>query len=982
MWKSERSDLSAGLPGVFVGRRSELSRFAESAGQIRLAVIYGPAGVGKTALMLRAAAELARTLSARVVHHVCRAGENLSTVAASLRARRGLIAMAREQPLVLCLDDVHKADNRALIDEVVGLAAGGHPIWVCLASREVLPLSTETIDHLLIRLDGLAGDEALELWATLERLYGAASVSFESAAPRIGGSPLRLKQAFAGPFETRRQDPLEIASLPELDRALLRDVAAFRRPAPFAALVEGRDDAAVRESLLRLARRFMIDLEPDGGAAMHDLVREAVCAVDAPGRAEHARCLRHTSDEFEALHHAVHCGEDERALSLLERHTTHLARVLPASAVVERELARALDELAQRRTLVPSLRLLRARLRAHQGQLAQASSEIAALASCGDPMVDLDLGETACLSGRMRDALAPLERAVADLRLEFPARLWARVLLIDALRNLSELDACQRVLAEAQPDLAMAATFGDGLRVFLEALLARDREAYARSAEALAESQRAFELCVEALAYLPLAVPPDALVERAATALASFARMIAAAHGRPSDQPAAPEIFFHDTVFFRLLSRTLEAEQQLLAGEARDAARVADAVQYDAQAHGFAVLEAWSTWVWARAQLALGHPLDALERIVPRLRACDRLGLSHAARQLRAAEAEARLLHGQATLAGALAREGLEHAPQQGTRARLHAIAAVADAAMGQSGAPRLTMRAQGHDRASARLDRVEAQLWCGRVAHARSEASEVAGEAARAAWAHLACRAGVLEAEAAFRVGDYQAARACWAEAAERARRDGFAACEARAALIGAALARLQGDRAECDKRLSACVTLARAAGLPVEAEAASACLSVSRGAARPPESLATRLADRFELLDPIVCRCRRRDGAHWLTARQARHFAEAERMPVFDLVSGQVRLGRRAADLSRRPALLAVLGALADVPGFAVPVGAMVQRAWGIEYHPLRHRSRVVMAIARLRELLGPRAIVARESGYSLAAGDSWVVIEPACV
>ena len=40
---------------MFVGRGEELVRFAEATRHVRLVLVYGPAGVGKTALMMRAA---------------------------------------------------------------------------------------------------------------------------------------------------------------------------------------------------------------------------------------------------------------------------------------------------------------------------------------------------------------------------------------------------------------------------------------------------------------------------------------------------------------------------------------------------------------------------------------------------------------------------------------------------------------------------------------------------------------------------------------------------------------------------------------------------------------------------------------------------------------------------------------------------------------------------------------------------------------
>src|SRR5262249_53945606 len=97
-----------------------------------------------------------------------------------------------------------------------------------------------------------------------------------------------------------------------------------------------------------------------------------------------------------------------------------------------------------------------------------------------------------------------------------------------------------------------------------------------------------------------------------------------------------------------------------------------------------------------------------------------------------------------------------------------------------------------------------------------------------------------------------------------------------------------------------------------------------------------------------------------------------------LFDLARGRVKFGRRRADLSGREALLGVMRALAESPGALVPTGVLIERAWGVTYHPLRHHSRVTMAISRLRKLLGAKAIAGNRDGYEIRVTAPWAVID----
>ena len=58
----------------------------------------------------------------------------------------------------------------------------------------------------------------------------------------------------------------------------------------------------------------------------------------------------------------------------------------------------------------------------------------------------------------------------------------------------------------------------------------------------------------------------------------------------------------------------------------------------------------------------------------------------------------------------------------------------------------------------------------------------------------------------------------------------------------------------------------------------------------------------------------------------------------------------------------------------------GDLFAQAWGSEYHMLKHRGRLTMAIARLRKMLGSELIVGSRDGYALTPPGAWALVEPA--
>jgi DNA-binding response OmpR family regulator len=71
-------------------------------------------------------------------------------------------------------------------------------------------------------------------------------------------------------------------------------------------------------------------------------------------------------------------------------------------------------------------------------------------------------------------------------------------------------------------------------------------------------------------------------------------------------------------------------------------------------------------------------------------------------------------------------------------------------------------------------------------------------------------------------------------------------------------------------------------------------------------------------------------------------------------------------------------MLSALASEPGRVFSPDELARHAWGVRYHAIRHRSRLVVTIKRLRDTLGGDAITAVAGGYRLSV-PTWTVLEP---
>jgi hypothetical protein len=949
---------------------------------LRLTLVYGPGGVGKTAFMLRAAEALAAGEGPLVRYHACRPGEPPEAVAHALLGSPGagpaavvdrLAHAALSAPLALCLDDAHHLGADAL-EAMLELAARRLPLWVFLASRAALPVLPERLDHLVVRLGPLGPGAARALVAALQELYGAppATAVDHDLLERGGASPLQLKLAFSRAASAPYS--LGLAELPPLAAEVLAEVCAARRALPRAALMAGRPRAAAQAAIELLADRFLVDADAER-VGSDEMVRAAVLrSPTAPAAPAHRRCLAHYLDtaspaqpaELEVLFHAVACGAEATALAVLEAAASGAAAARP-DPTRERDLARAIDALAPRLELPPAVRLLRARIRAAEGEVASALADIATLAG-DDPLLDLDRGRMAYALGRLGDAEAHLARALGDTRLEPPLRLRAFADLAATLRAGGEVARAERLLEHGIADLAESPG-AEAARGAARALLLLDCESYARAADAIGAARRA----------QPEAAPGPG----PAGGLDAADRAARAAAGHPLiEEPMGAS--GEDALVERLRAQCHRAGELGHRGDLAAAARLAAETSAAAAARGLAGLEWAALACWAGAQPHLGHPREVAARAEAAGRAAAEAGHHRVSVRLRAAAAQARLAQGDTGLARQIAAVAVaEVVDAPGTASRLRAVLALADVIEGGPvpARPRLDAGGppEGHDGAEAHLAAIELMLWDGRLATAWKEAQEAAKTADAAGWCWLACRARLLAAEAAFRLGHFssavQAVEAVQLEAEAR----GYGVQALRARLLAAGLARTAGDREAARRLVAGVAERAAAAGFQAEREVAHLAALILEGRLAPSYAPGQRLVRRFALDEPPAVTLRTESAVRWLTSGQMQELDVYRYDLLVDLPGRRVKVGKQWVDFARRRSLFEVVRVLAAHAGTTVPVADLVSAAWGVAYHPIRHQSRVVMTVSRLREALGRGLVAGGKEGYALVLPAHWAVATP---
>ena len=433
--------------------------------------------------------------------------------------RRFLHGLAATRPLVLALEDLHRADD-ALLDFVEGLADadGGRVAVLVLATARPELLERRPgwgAGGTTIRLEALGDGDTTGLLATLLAHHGLPTAVDPALLGRVGGNPLfaeeyvrmlRDRGGLAGGPAVPPPGPLptgvhaivaaRLDALGAADKAVLHDAAVLGQVGWLGALAEitGRDLPDLAASLERLEAREFLQRAPASRVAgeveygfRHTLVRDV--AYGQVLRAERADKHRRAAAWIErlapdrtegraellayhyraALSFARAAGTEPpglaaRTLAAL-REAGDRAAALGGWETAARFHAEALElspegDPARGQLL---LRLGRARCRgemAGQGELTAARD---ALLAAGDPVAaaeaEMLLGELAFLQGRGGDREAANARALALVAGAPPSPTKAAVLR-GAMMHLVIASRHAEGLAVGREVLAMARTLG------------------------------------------------------------------------------------------------------------------------------------------------------------------------------------------------------------------------------------------------------------------------------------------------------------------------------------------------------------------------------------------------------------------------------------------------------------------------------------------------------------------------------------------
>jgi class 3 adenylate cyclase/tetratricopeptide (TPR) repeat protein len=335
-----RSPYARRLDAPLVGRVRELAFLkdevaaAERERVCRLVTLYGAAGVGKT----RLANELVASMSGRVLRARCLAygdgitflplaeliesagGEQAIAAAVAgepdgelvldrIRARgptaetfwatrRLLETLARERPLVVCIEDVHWAEATFLdLLEYVVAWSGNVPILLlCLARPELLDVRPRW-GGASLTLEPLSGGESEQLLDELASEWPVSADTLARIADAAEGNPLFIEQMVAmfANDETSTEIPPSIQALlaarlgrlePQ-ERAVLERASVVGKEFWLGAVADLSPDderGTVAATLLSVMRKELVRPEPstflgdDGFRFRHALIRDAAYA--------------------------------------------------------------------------------------------------------------------------------------------------------------------------------------------------------------------------------------------------------------------------------------------------------------------------------------------------------------------------------------------------------------------------------------------------------------------------------------------------------------------------------------------------------------------------------------------------------------------------------------------------------------------------------------------------------------------------------
>lgn len=946
--------------GFFVGRQRELARVRDGLAVEPVVVVYGVAGIGKSELAHHALAdaddEPAPVLVLRVtgaqppppwIMLAARLPHPIPSAIAGVpdAALDWVVGELVRSPHRILVDDAHLAPEAvaALVDAVVRRGGASR---VIVTSQQELPLRTSPT---VVRLGPLLPEEALTLARTLSERLERRGLPLADIVQAAAGSPFALRELVASwrPGVALAPGSLHatIAALPGDERTALARLAAVAACPLISQPLRG---LVTDEALAGLQRRLLVDVMV-GRLVVHDMVRDAVNAtlssdergvtaraVAAAARAQFAATQRPDA-AVEALCLTVAAGE-------LDVAARELPAIYPVAAAggLDHLLLGAVERLAGAGHSRAAL--TQARILVRMAHIARAEAVLARLADDAEvrttPSFHTLRGFVAQRRGNLRDARTHLETALRQARRAAPR--WRITLhLVDVLSLSGDHAEADRLLAECRgPELAPGQLARLRWSEALADVLAQDfDEALARLDEGRRHAARVSRDLQLLLGLLEILAACEAgQLERARRVVAELATdwgaqglrvqvvefylgvlaftegdlRAAIAHlGRAHEATLGQQ----DLVFACLSGHYL-GRAHLAQGDVAAAIRLFRATTADAERAGFAPLVPAGQVMLARALLSAGQRGEA------------------------------------AALAGALVEHPAHHA-RRGARQ----VLALAEAMGGdlEAGRRRIALALADTDARPARrsevlLDQADIETLGGdpevalAVARTVHETERTAGRRYLELRAHLTKIAARL---ARGRSDDLAAARRDLDRLGALADQVGSAHARARLTVLTSALEARGGGRPD-PGALSGLVGLGPSDTPGMVGYLHFIGLSGERrwfvaGAA-------TRVGTAAELEREVE----RRDL-------------------VIDVVGGNILT--RGGAIRGRTGLVTLLAHLAATRPVPVPADELYRVVWGGEYHALRNRNTLYVALNRARNalerLLPGREVIAR-------AGDGWTLAD----
>lgn len=973
----------------FVGRDGELARVRELIDREIVFMVYGVAGVGKSELVFKIFEELADDdawSGLGRLHVEVPAGRGVADLVALVSAQlagRGpardvqvpagsgddlarLVALLDARPHLILVDDAHNLPSDELGELLDFIARHVQKSRLFVASRTKIPAPPSGMIPVEVRLGPLPDEDATLMITQLASRLGMDidGAQIDEISRRAKGSPFYLRRFLVdadGSSSGASSLEESLASLDRATREMLLLAAALHSI--------DADKLQPEELVTDLSRRFLVDIKR-GQAVVHDLVAESLARIAAPEELRASQIaaadllLGGDATPLEVVR-AVDClceaEEFERAWSVINESFRPIA-----AAGLDFLLLDKLRIIAERADLGVGVDLLRCRILLRSWLVDEAAELAATLETDSGAAESYELwyllGEIAQRTGDLGRSLEcyeraleltdkPSERVQTDLQIAWLAALYgegehARQLIENAGADPSRtawLVAASHLLDD---HYHVAIKIAAAARKALEGAGREDLQVRLAMLEilSLVESYRVTEarrVCDE------LIEPAARFGMIRANTAALYRGAVYYGEGRLAESLAELEAAWTHTQNQRdslntCIAGYFLAASLLAAGRSRDASKVANRTDEAARIGQLDSLRGRGHLRRSEAALAAGAVEEASE-------------VSQAALELPKVSPWGR--------AHILA-----------VRARLRAVEGNFEAATKTLAAARSAASSSEQVPPCIRVELAAAEVA---LLSGQFEQASVCAERARELLRdrtrpRVLAAAFALEAVARAGLGgegDRVVAAECISRGRELAEGSGFRDVKVWLTLAECVLDRHRGDREVARERMRETLReLALETGL--SRDLLLCALGQSSDSAPGLQTLIGNLgfgADaRYRLID--------RHGRRPISDEDAE--AERKRRDIWvDAEAGVMVVDAGGHTIKGRPITCRLMAALIEAEGGVVPAEALYKKVWEApEYHPLRHRNTLYVAINRLRKTLrellpGREAVETGSSGWRLA-------------